>query len=532
VVNVSARSVLPPELDPRGPRRPVKRPRPPARRLINLIAVAASVIVLVVSVGGYVVESWFNGSIARIHLNLGKNRPAGAPNGSQNWLLVGTDNSAPGEYGDRAGQRSDTVILTHLDGDGTTTNVSFPRDTLVTIPAYTDSNGNSHPSHKAKFNEAISDGGPSLLVRTVEQWTGIRVDHYVSVDLDGFKKIANAINGVSICILPSTYKETGPDGGTITNINDGFSGFHGKVGEQTLVDNQALAFVRQRHGLPEGDIDRIKRQQQFLGSVFRTATSNHFLFNPAAVLRLLSAIKGALTLDQDTSLTDLEKLAIRLRGLDPAKVTFETIPQRALLPTDTDLGHIIIDSAGAPELTPNGQSDNVGYVQIVNQAGFEAMIAKLKDEKPAPAPKSSAAPKPKTEKITVPPSQVLVAVENGTGRSGLAGQVTQALAQGGFRTASPANAGGARPLTSEVHYAPGNVDSARTVAAAIPGAILKEDSTVSSGVVLVLGANYTTVSPVSTSSSVAIPTNPTPTPSASQTVPPVTAASSGNRCTY
>jgi LCP family protein required for cell wall assembly len=532
VVDVSARSVLPPELDPRGPR-PRKRKRAPARRLINLIAVCTSVFILLLSVGGYVVESWFNGSIARIHLNLGSHRPASASHGSQNWLLVGTDNSAPGEYGDRAGQRSDTVILTHLDGDGTTTNVSFPRDTLVTIPAYTDSSGTSHPSRKDKFNTAISVGGPSLLVRTVEQMTGIRVDHYVSVDLDGFKKISQAINGVSICILPSSYKETGPDGGTITNINDGFSGFHGQVGVQTLAGDQALAFVRQRHGLPDGDIDRIKRQQQFLGSVFRTATGNRFLFNPPAVIRLLSAIKDALTLDQDTSLTDLEKLGIRLRGLDPTKVTFETIPQRGLEYSDTNLGQVK-NFGNGPELIPNGQTNSVGNVQVVDQTGFSVMIAKLKDEKPPVTPKSSAAPKPKPQKITVPPSQVLVTVENGTGRSGLAGQVTQALAQGGFRTSSPANAG-ARPATSEVHYAPGSVDSARTVAAAVPGAILKEDTTVSSGsgaVVLVLGANYTTVVPVTTSSSVAIPTNPAPAPSVSQTTPPVTAASSGNRCTY
>jgi LCP family protein required for cell wall assembly len=528
VVNVSARSVLPPELDPRGPR-VRKRRRPPALRLVNVIAATLSVLILIVSVGGYVVESWFNGSIARIHLNLGKNRPAGAPSGSENWLLVGTDNSAPGEYGVRAGERSDTTILTHLDADGTTTNVSFPRDTLVTIPAYTDSSGVAHPSRKDKFNTAISLGGPSLLVRTVEQMTGIRVDHYVSVNLDGFKKISQAINGVSICILPSTFHD--PSDVNITNINDGFSGFHGKVGVQTLVGDQALAFVRQRHGLVNGDIGRIQRQQQFLGSVFRTATSNRFLFNPDAVLRLLSAIKSALTLDQDTSLTDLEKLGLRLRGLEPGKVTFETIPQRGLETTDTNLGQIFIDSAGGPELIPNGQTVSVGNVQILDQAGFDTMIAKLKDEKPPATPKASVSAKPKVEKLTVPPSQVLVTVENGTGRTGLAGQVKQALAQEGFPTGSAATAT-THPQTSEVHYAPGNVAGARTVAAAVPGAVLTQDPSVSDGVVLVLGANYTSVFPVDMSNAVAA--NPTPTPTASVSPPaaPITAESLGNRCTY
>jgi LCP family protein required for cell wall assembly len=529
VVDVSARSVLPPELDPRGPR--IRKPRrAPGRRLINLIAAVVSVLILVVSVGGYVVESWFNGSIARIHLNLGSHRPASAVHGSENWLLVGVDSAVAGEYGDRAGERSDTVILAHLDGDGTTTNVSFPRDTLVTIPAFTDSKGTSHPSHMAKFNEAISDGGPSLLIRTVEQLTNIRVDHYVQVNLDGFKKISQAINGVQICILPSTYHD--PTDVNITNINDGYSGFHGRNGTQTLVGNQALAFVRQRHGLPEGDIDRIKRQQQFLGSVLRTATSNHFLFNPAAVLRLLSAIKGALTLDDGTSLTDLEKLGIRLRGLDPGKVIFETIPQRNLQATDTDLGQVFTDSQGFLELIPKGETASVANVQVLDQAGFAAMVAKLKDQKPPATPKSSAAPKPKTEKVTVPPSQVTVTVQNATTTSGLAGQVSRALANEQFRTGAPENATTRGLQVSEVHYAPGERAAAVTLAAAIPGAVLKQDSTVTTGVVLILGANYTQVNPVSLSSSLPVNPNPTPTAAVTSGPPQVTAASLGNRCTY
>lgn len=530
MVNVASRSVLPPELDPRGPRVRQRR-RPPALRLVNVIAVTLSVIVLIVSVGGYVVESWFNGSIARIHLNLGKNRPADAPTGSQNWLLVGTDSRAGtnGQYGDVQGERSDTTILAHLDANGTTTNVSFPRDTLVTIPAYTDSSGKAHPAHKAKFNEAISDGGPSLLVQTVEQLTGIRVDHYVSVDLAGFKKIADSLDGVSICILPSNYHDPGDP--NITNINDGYSGFHGRDGVQTLVGNQALAFVRQRHGLVNGDLGRIQRQQQFLGSVLRTATSNKFLFNPTAVLRLLSAIKGSLTLDQGTSLTDLEKLGLRLRGLQPGKVTFETIPQRGLEASDTNLGQIFTDSAGGLELIPNGQTASVGNVQILDQAGFEAMIAKLKDQKPAATPKASASAKPKTVKLTVPPSQVHVTVQNGTGQSGLAGQVSQALAQEQFSTGPAANAS-SRPQTSQVRYAPGNQDAARTVAAAVPGAVLTPDSTVTNGVVLVLGVNYTSVVPVNMSGAVAVNPAPAPAASTSPAPPAITAASAGNRCTY
>jgi len=526
-------------LDPGGPGR--KRRRPVPLRAFNLVAGLLSIVILAVSVGGYVVVKWFDGSIARVHLNLGQARPAGAPSGSQNWLLVGTDSRAgsSGQFGDVPGERSDTTILAHLDQDGTTTNVSFPRDTLVTIPEYTNSKGKAVPAHKDKFNSAILDGGPSLLVRTVEALVGIRIDHYVSVDLEGFSNISKALNGVPVCILPSDHTEIGPDGGIITNINDGYSGFHGRVGDQTVVGDQATAFVRQRHGLPEpGDLSRIKRQQQFLGSVFRTATRVNLLFNPLAITRLLAAIKDALTLDQHTSLTDLEKLGLRLRGVDPGKIIFETIPTRGITTADTDLG-TLTGNPVAPSLTPAGQAQDVGNVQLLEQDGFDAMIAKLKGESAGFS--SGAAPSsasPTVANVTLPPSGVLVTVEDGVGRAGLASQVTQALGNEGFRTGAPGPADRTGYTRTEVHYSPGNQDAANTVAAAVPGAALKADPSATNGVVLIVGSNYTSVLPVTASgSTTATPTvapapTPTPTASASPAAPTVTAASASNRCTY
>ena len=123
-------------------------------------------------------------------------------------LLAGLDSGRQGTgANDETGMHSDTTIIAHLDKDGTTTLVSIPRDTMVTIPSYKDKQGNQHDAHKAKFNSAISEGGASLLVRTVEKLTNIRVDHYVSVDLEGFAKISNALNGVPVCILqaPAGY---------------------------------------------------------------------------------------------------------------------------------------------------------------------------------------------------------------------------------------------------------------------------------------------------------------------------------------
>jgi LCP family protein required for cell wall assembly len=444
---------------------------------------------------------------------------------------VGTDNGRANV----PGTRSDTTILTHLDSDGTTTNVSFPRDTLVTIPEYTDAKGTTHPAHKAKFNEAISDGGASLLVRTVEALTGIRIDHYVSVNLAGFKKISQALDGVQVCILHSDYTETTEENGiyhTSTNINDSYSGFVGHDGEQIVAGDSALAFVRQRHGLVNGDLGRIQRQQEFLGSVFRQATQSNVLFNPIRVTNLLSAIKGALTLDDGTSLTDLEKLGLRLRGLDPGKVSFETVPQRGLEASDTDLGNVFLDSGHVLELIPTGQTESVGNVQILDQAGFNAMIAKLQGESTTPT--AGRAPTPTSAvRVTVAASQVLVTVQDGVGRSGLADTVTAALGRDGFSTGTPGPAGQTGYAKSEVLYGPDFAESANTVAAAVPGSVVKEDPSVTNGVILIVGANYSTVEPVSLSadSPTVTPTaTATPSTSPSPTAPPVTAAN--NRCTY
>jgi LCP family protein required for cell wall assembly len=520
-----------------------KRRRSLWGRLVYLVAGLLSLVVVLGSVGGFVVVKWFDGSIARVQLNLGsndKNRPAPTPLGSQNWLLVGTDSRAgtTGEFGTGIdGERSDTTILAHLDADGTTTNISIPRDTLVTIPAYTDKNG-FHPAQKNKFNQAIFEGGPLLLVRTVENLFDVRVDHYVSVDLEGFKKISQVLNGVQVCIKPAPASAD-EDNGQITNINDGFSGFHGHYGTQKLAGDQAVDFVRQRHGLPNGDIDRIKRQQQFLGSVFRTATQVNLLFKPLAVTRLLSALKSSLQLDENTSLTDLETLGQRLRGLDPSKVLFETVPQRGLSETDTDLGTIEIQQ-GIPTLIPTGQDFNVGSVQILDQAAFAPMKAKIQDKNLSTntgAVSSASATNTDPLGVSVDPSQVPVTVEGGTGEVGLPNRVTAALAKDGFPTGVPGPAATTGYARSQVHYAPGNKEAAQTVATAVPGSVLVEDPQATSGIVLIVGSNFSKVVPVSVSAPISTPTTsggttPTPTTNPSTNPAPVSAASQDNSCTY
>jgi LCP family protein required for cell wall assembly len=212
------------------------------------------------------------------------------------------------------GQRSDTVILVHVPtGSAKATIVSFPRDSYVEIPAYTDSAGVTTAAHHAKLNEAYSVGGPSLLVKTIENLTGLPIDHYLQVNFDGFRKIVNAVGGVTLCV------------GTTRNDKD--SGDYLTAGTHSNVNGaQALAFVRDRKGLAAGDLARIADQQYFLSQVMKKVLAAGTLANPVRLTSLLSAATEALTVDKGFGLSQLRTLASRLSSLDAHHVTFVTLP--------------------------------------------------------------------------------------------------------------------------------------------------------------------------------------------------------------
>ena len=309
--------------------------------------------VLVLAGTGWAVIRHYDGKVGHVDLRLDTaSRPAAAGRGTQNILLVGSDSRAgtDGQFGEVEGQRSDTTILAHVDRDGSTTLVSFPRDLWVTIPAYTGSDGTAHKAQKSKLNAAFSLGGPALLVRTIEGLTGIRIDHYVQVDFSGFQALTDALGGVTVCVkeLPDSLRARGFD-----NLHDKMSGWSGQVGENKLDGVRALAFVRQRYGLPEGDLDRIRRQQQFLGVVFHRLTAVSTLANPARIRGVLNAATAALTLDSASSLVDLEPLAMRMQGIAGGGLAFTTVP--------------------ADPATRSGQS-----VLLVDPAKLEAFLAPLR----------------------------------------------------------------------------------------------------------------------------------------------------------
>jgi len=239
-----------------------------------------------------------------------------------NILVMGSDsregagNNIDGLAG--GGQRSDTTILLHVSADRESAyGVSLPRDAMVRRPDCKDADGGTIPGsgdQLVMWNEAFSAGGPACTVQQTEQLTGIRVDHFVVVDFSGFKDMVDAINGVEICV---------PE-----EVDDRAHGIHLEAGRRTATGQEALNYVRVRHGISEnGDIGRMKRQQVFIAAMVKKASSMETLANPARLTGFLRATTRSLTLDE--RLGTMKKLYELSREFDHIRlddIRFLTVP--------------------------------------------------------------------------------------------------------------------------------------------------------------------------------------------------------------
>jgi LCP family protein required for cell wall assembly len=282
-----------------------------------LIALGVFVALVVAGTGGLLWQrqSSYNGNIDRIKGVMPTdqaNRPGPNVEGTENWVLVGSDSRAEsattGQGGDvwKPGQqRTDTIMLLHLPADRKKAYIiSFPRDSWVEIPGY----------GKQKINAAFSYGGPKLLIETLESLTGIRVDHYGAIDFEGFKSMTDALGGVTVNIKQSVYDPARKKQWT--------------AGKQKLNGEEALLFVRQRYNLPNGDFDRIKRQQAFLGALAKQAADRGTLTNPLKLDRFLSALTKSISVDESVSAGDLRSLALSMRSVRVSDVMFMTLPHK------------------------------------------------------------------------------------------------------------------------------------------------------------------------------------------------------------
>jgi LCP family protein required for cell wall assembly len=273
---------------------PVGPPRHARRWPRVMIAVVALLVVVVgaVAVYAYKIDRSLTSNITRgIDLPADtpspgdSTRPSAAETGTLNYVLLGSDSRDPGND---ANGRSDSIMVVHLDkARNKAYIVSFPRDMYVAIPGY----------GKNKINAAYSFGGPALTVRTLEDLTGTRMNHVVLVDFEGFIGLTDDLGGV-----------------TVTNKTAFTShGYDYPKGKVTIAGKKALWFVRERHSLPGGDLDRAENQRNVIKAIVAKGLSADVVANPAMFTTFIGNLAKHLTVDNSLTDADIRRTALSLR---------------------------------------------------------------------------------------------------------------------------------------------------------------------------------------------------------------------------
>lgn len=298
-----------------------RAPRPQRRRLAQRVFVSISVLLAVLSGSAVFAYKQLEGNISAIDISdkLG-DRPDVVKRGAINVLVMGSDTregaNGKGIGGGTPGL-SDTTLLLHLSKNRTFAyGVSLPRDAMVEMPACERKSGNGiDEGGLRQFNAAYAIGGPACTVKTVEQLTGVRVQHFIVVDFVGFRSMVDAINGVTMCV---------PE-----EVDDTVGHIKLPAGTYTMDGQQALDYVRVRHdiGAPTGDIGRMKRQQAFLSSMIEKVVSAGTLANPVRLYNFLDAATKSLTTDPGfANLKELGSLGTQLKGIGLEQIQFITVP--------------------------------------------------------------------------------------------------------------------------------------------------------------------------------------------------------------
>jgi LCP family protein required for cell wall assembly len=361
-----------------------------------------------------------------------------------NVLLVGTDGRERITPRERRRYRlggapchcTDTMMIVHISQDRRRAGVvSLPRDSYATTPPHTDrTTRERHRGHPLKLNAAYAEGGPRLTVRTVERMTRVRIDHYLEVDFTSFMKTVDVLGGVEMC--------------TTTSLRDGYTGLDLPAGTHRLMGGQALQYVRSRHVDGASDLSRMRRQQRFVAALMDRATSSGVLLNPVKFREVTRVVLGSVRADKGFGTHELLDLGRAVRGLSPSSSEFATVPIARM-------AYVV---------------KGVGSTLKWDTAKAERLFRALRDDKPLTAHR----PPGGTPRVEVEPGQIRVRVENGTTRAGLGRRVDTALAAAGFlTTGAPANARDRAVRRTVVAYDPRWDRSAKSLAAALPGSVLR-----------------------------------------------------------
>ncbi len=397
----------------------------------------------------------------------------------QNILLVGVDSRTDAQGNalpaavlsqlhsgpDTGVINSDTIMLLHVPADGgAAVAFSIPRDSYVSIPGHgRDKINAAYPGVKAATAERlVADGesdpgrietqsaeaGRRALVETVEGLTGHTIDHYAEVNLYGFHTLTTTIGGVEVCLKAP--------------VNDPLSGARFAAGPQTISGAAALSFVRQRHGLPEGDLSRIRRQQVFLAAVADKVLSSHTLTDPTKLAGLISVLQSALVIDADW---DLLAFARQASDIAAGNLRFLTIPTRG--PETNDRGDVV----------------------LVDEGDVHDFVDNAIEEQQAAAEASQDAPKPPPPLTGLIPERYVVDVRNASDAVGLAAAVANHVRDLGFE---PGTVDNSAPLDdSVVRYTGADEDAADKLAEQLGGIDVQSDEEVTPGHLMVtLGAGF------------------------------------------
>lgn len=452
--------------------------RPVASRVGRVLAALVSVFCLLVTGVGWTVFSGLNSELSSAGgLDVGD----GGLDGAVDILIVGTDNRTDAQgnplsaeelatirTGEEDGENTDTILLIRIPEDGSSaTAISIPRDVYVETRSVGGSkiNGVYSANKEAFLEDAVAsspDGslseqdqreavqaGRNGLINAIRDLTGVAVDHYAEIGLLGFVLLTDAVGGVEVCLN--------------ADVNEPLSGADFSAGLQTVSGPDALSFVRQRHDLPAGDLDRIVRQQVFMSQLVKKTLSAGTLADPSKLSALADAAKRSFVIDENWDFVDF---AMKLQDISGGNVRFETIPVTSI-DSYTEWGESIVT------VDPDQVAEFV--------AGFASTEGGTED---------SETPGSTTAAPGVDPAGIAVTVVNTTGIDGLAASVSGALTDLGYGAGDLLTDPGAA-YTS--HVAAGSADDAAAFAVsdALGGLPVQVDPAVPAGAVrVVLAEDY------------------------------------------
>jgi LCP family protein required for cell wall assembly len=470
----------PPEVAPAEETRQQRKKSVRQRRstlLAKIFAGGLALLVLALTGVAWGFKTWVDNNTHQVDA-LDQNSSAildrAAQNGDENFLLVGSDSRDGAAAEDNVGNadsvpgtRTDTIMVAHVPADRKrVVVVSFPRDLEVNRPAcdawddktskYT---GKQAPAaNNVKINSIFQVGGPKCVTKTVQQLSGLNINHFVGIDFNGFKEMVDVVDGVQVCVeRPLKDSILG------TVVKDA-----GKA--VTLKGDQALNFVRARHvqGDPTSDYGRIKRQQRFLSSLLRKAMSNQVLLDPGKLTGFVQAFTKS-TFGDNIGVDQLMLLGQSMQGLDAGRVTFITVPTV-------------------------GEANSRGN-EVLRANDNNSLFAAIRKDTPlpgeTPAPNTGQTPTsapPPTEQVD--PKTIKLQVLNGGNKTkGIAALTTNKLKSFGFQVVNTDNALETVKQTV-VKYGKDKEAAARVLASAIPGAQMLEDPSATGALLLVIGPDF------------------------------------------